>query len=61
MYWGPVNMSLEHIHTSWELVTMYWQSSNVSIEPLSMYRYTFTIPRYTFSMYMEHNNALSAC
>jgi hypothetical protein len=45
----------------WELVIIYGQSPTESIEPLSMSRYTFTMTSYTCSMYMEHNNALSAC
>jgi hypothetical protein len=49
---GPGNMSLEHINTYWELVTMSWQSSNVYIEPISM-------SRDTFSMSREH--VLGAC
>jgi hypothetical protein len=36
MYWGHINMQ-------WELVNMSWESPIVSIKPLSMSKYTFTI------------------
>jgi hypothetical protein len=54
MSWGHVNMSWGHVNMSWELDTMFWESHIVSIKPLSMYRYTFTMSMDTFRMSRAH-------
>jgi hypothetical protein len=41
MSWGPVSIAHGSVNMSWKLVTRSWESHIVSIEPLSMSKYTF--------------------
>jgi hypothetical protein len=37
-------LSWKHVNICWELLTMYWASHTLSIETLSIPRYTFNMP-----------------